>query len=179
MIIVDIIGTNNGVISCSSANNSIASCSVQNNKLYISPKKDGEAVITVKESKIGVSADYKVKVQYNYECVEGTLTNDSKYGSICLTPGYAQEVKTCIRYGEPSVFPDMCIDRDDSMITENITITCRVDNEREGCKYNCTLTERNCEEYKTTQEYACPSGWSKYVGENENLQCYKSANVIR
>lgn len=179
IIIVDIIGTNNGTLSCVSANTNIATCSVQNNKLYISPRKDGEIIITVKENKVGVSVDYKVKVQYNYDCVEGTLTNDSTYGTICITPGIAKENKTCVKYGDPIVTTNMCSNKDMTMVNDNFTITCTIDTERRNCEYNCTQTDKKCDEYKYTTDYSCPLGWSKYSGENESLQCYQNANVIR
>jgi len=172
-------GTNYGKLTCSSSSNAIATCKITNNTLSITPIKDGEATITVKEATAGITATYKVTVKYEYECLDGTLTNDTTYGTICITPGYETEQESCSKYGTPIVYDEISSIEDTSYVTESETMECKLNPEpfSQYDKYICVLTIKNCEEYNYTTVYTCPKGWSTYSGSNTTLQCYKSASV--
>jgi len=170
-------GTNYGRLTCSSSNTAIATCMVKDNLLSITPKKDGEVTITVKEATAGITATYKATVKYEYECLEGTLTNDKTYGTICITPGYEGEKASCLKYAEPTSNDIFDIDSDISSTDEYSKIQCSLKTSPQGYwdKYTCIIT--NCVEFDYKTVYMCPNGWSTYSGSNATLQCYKAASV--
>lgn len=170
-------GSNYGKLTCSSSSTAIATCNVVNNTLSITPRKDGEATITVKEATAGVTATYKVIVKYEYECLEGTLTKDSVHGTICVTPGYEEEVGVCSKYATPTASDSYPSDSDDSFVSEDAKIQCNLNPSSQDYwdRYTCFII--SCAEYEYKTEYTCPRGWLEYSGNNSTLKCYKSASV--
>lgn len=187
-ISIGITGTNYGQLTCTSSDTKIATCSISGSTLTIIPKtKVGKVNIEVKETKENKTTTFTLEVKKEYECTEGTLVEDDKKGFICLTDGYEDYKEVCTQYKTTQHESDP-ICASDNMTgvynDETLIIGCsneKITDESFGCndQYLCVIVEieKECIASEYESNFVCPSGFYKYAGNDNWLECYKRATL--
>ncbi len=110
---ITVSGSNYGTLSCTSSNTTYATCSVSGTTVTIVPKAVGSATITVKgaggTNYNAINKTYAATVQVGYTCAEGTLTNHSTLGAVCVKA--ATKGSRCSSYYHTCTTGDASIDR--------------------------------------------------------------------